>query len=219
MSHLNNSRQPSPAGGQTIAFAERYFRSEHFDTVFQNGMALVEEAASYLDGEGRHVSSRLDPVHAYAYSTESMRLTARLMQVASWLLIQRAVNREEMSEQQGRTERAKLQLREPSHLARSEDFDGLPETMKDLVARSLKLYERVLCLDHMLSGTQLHNSRMMDSWEQDHQLMTHPDRLDAARQRAPHPAGTHKSGPATKKATKKAAETTGVIEMQDVFKS
>ena len=60
-------------------------------------MTLVEEAASYLDGPGREESRDLPRPAAVAYSTESMRLTTRLMQVASWLLLQRAVNEGELT--------------------------------------------------------------------------------------------------------------------------
>ena len=60
-------------------------------------MTLVEEAAAYLDGPGRGKSSALPRPAALAYSTESMRLTTRLMQVASWLFLQRAVNEGELA--------------------------------------------------------------------------------------------------------------------------
>ena len=53
------------------------------------GMALVERTAEYLDREGRTESRKLKPPVSLAYSTESMRLTTRLLDLASWLLIQR----------------------------------------------------------------------------------------------------------------------------------
>ena len=60
-------------------------------------MELVEETASYLDGEGRQESKLLSRNAALAYAAESMRLTTRLMQVASWLLVQRAVREGDMA--------------------------------------------------------------------------------------------------------------------------
>ena len=68
-----------------------FTRSELFDHTFQEGMDLVEETAGYLDGGGRQESKLLSRNAALAYAAESMRLTTRLMQVASWLLVQRAV--------------------------------------------------------------------------------------------------------------------------------
>ena len=58
--------------------------SELFDRTFQEGMELVEETATYLDGTGRQDSKLLSRSAALAYAGESMRLTTRLMQLASW---------------------------------------------------------------------------------------------------------------------------------------
>jgi hypothetical protein len=73
-----------------------FARSELFDRTFQEGMDLVEETAGYLDGSGRQESKLLARSAALAYAAESMRLTTRLMQVASWLLVQRAVREGDM---------------------------------------------------------------------------------------------------------------------------
>ena len=63
-------------------------------------MSLVEETAGYLDGQGRAASKVLPRMASVLYAAESMRLTTRLMQMASWLLLQRAVNNGEMSRDQ-----------------------------------------------------------------------------------------------------------------------
>jgi len=84
--------EPSPDGTVwRAAVVLDFARSELFDRTFQEGMALVEETASYLDGPGRQESKSLERRLALGYAGESMRLTTRLMQVASWLLVQRAV--------------------------------------------------------------------------------------------------------------------------------
>ncbi|WP_275427802.1 DUF1465 family protein, partial [Enterobacter hormaechei] len=75
-------------------------RSETFNHIYDEGMGLVEEAAAYLDGEGRADAKRLSRVAATLYAAESMRLTTRLMQVASWLLLQRASRSGEMTQEQ-----------------------------------------------------------------------------------------------------------------------
>ena len=56
---------------------------------------MVEDSAAYLDGPGREDSKGLARHVALAYAGESMRLTTRLMQVASWLLVQKAIADEE----------------------------------------------------------------------------------------------------------------------------
>jgi len=57
---------------------------------------LVEEAASYLDGPGRIDSRKLNRELALVYAAESMEVTTRLMQAASWLVVQRAVREKDM---------------------------------------------------------------------------------------------------------------------------
>src|SRR5713101_9496924 len=77
---------------QPVSFGERLAASQNFSRLFRDGMKLVEDTAAYLDGPGRQESKLLDRAASLAYATESMRLTTRLMQLASWLLLHRAVN-------------------------------------------------------------------------------------------------------------------------------
>ncbi len=74
-----------------------FARSALFERTFQDGMALVEDTAAYLDGAGRQESRLLPKSAALAYASESMRLTTQLMQTASWLLVQRAVREGDMA--------------------------------------------------------------------------------------------------------------------------
>src|ERR1700754_1880066 len=61
-----------------------------FERTFDEGMALVEETARYLDGKGREEARALSRKAAMLYAGESMRVTTRLVQAASWRLVQRA---------------------------------------------------------------------------------------------------------------------------------
>ena len=88
--------------GNYVSFGQKLVSSEAFRTLFREGMSLVEETAAYLDGDGREDSRKLARTAALAYATESMRLTTRLMQIASWLLIQRAANDGEINQEQAR---------------------------------------------------------------------------------------------------------------------
>ena len=73
-------------------------------------MDLVEETAAYLDGAGRTEAKALDRAVSLTYATESMRLTTRLMQLASWLLLHRAVKEGEMTLTQANREKTKVKL-------------------------------------------------------------------------------------------------------------
>ena len=129
-----------------VSFGARLAGSQSFAGLFRDGMALVEETAAYLDGPGRKESKSLERNAALAYATESMRLTTRLMQLASWLLLHRAVNEGEMSLTQASQEKTKVKLSVVEPQA-EEIARLLPQKLRDLIARSLKLLERVRRLD------------------------------------------------------------------------
>ena len=121
-----------------------FAKSELFDRTFDEGMLLVEETAGYLDGAGRHDSKILSRNAALAYATESMRLTTRLMQVASWLLVQRAVREGEMAAEAACAENYRLA---EEIAAVGAAIEELPYGLVNLLQRSERLYERVRHLD------------------------------------------------------------------------
>lgn len=133
-----------------IDFAERFASSALFDKVFSEGMGLVEETANYLDGPGRKDARQLDRQGSLNYATESMRLTTRLMQLASWLLLQRAVKLGEMTQTQTRDEKYRVKLDDVSDQGPAEIQHTIPEPLKDLIDRSLRIHERIARIDQQL---------------------------------------------------------------------
>ncbi len=122
-----------------------FARSELFDRTFQEGMDLVEETAAYLDGSGRQDSKLLSRNAALAYASESMRLTTRLMQVASWLLVQRAVREGDMAPESACDDR--YRLGEEAGADERAAAEDLPYGLLELLDRSSRLYDRVRHLD------------------------------------------------------------------------
>jgi regulator of CtrA degradation len=140
----------STGGRPPVSFAERLAGSDAFKSLFREGMLLVEEAAAYLDGDGRDEAKLLARTEALAYAAESMRLTTRLMQIASWLLLQRAVNEGEMTQNQAASEKNKVRLSSQDMASRPDIFARLPERLKDLVTQSMRLQARVVHLDQLI---------------------------------------------------------------------
>jgi regulator of CtrA degradation len=143
-------------GLQPVSFGARLAASQNFSRLFRDGMKLVEDTAAYLDGPGRRESKLLDRPASLAYATESMRLTTRLMQLASWLLLHRAVNEGEMSLAQANKERMRIKLpaEQPppspppqAGQGRMGETPALPAGLDDLIARSKKLKDQVRRLD------------------------------------------------------------------------
>ena len=137
---------PSWRGRVVLDFA----RSELFDRTFREGMELVEETASYLDGPGRQESKQLSRTAALGYAGESMRLTTRLMQVASWLLVQRAVREGDMEPHAACDSRYRLAREALAADSEPGRRDILPIGLIDLLERSERLYERVMHLDRRM---------------------------------------------------------------------
>ena len=159
----------------TVSFGARFAQSEQFRSVFREGMALVEAAATYLDGDGRKEARKLRPPHSLAYATESMRLTTRLMQLASWLLIRRAVSEGELTPEQAVEEQRKIKLPGAGSDQPSKEFEVLPERLRELIQLSLKLQERVIRLDQMLGLNRLPLTAQLEN-----PLQTQLSRLRAA---------------------------------------
>ncbi|MBN9242114.1 MAG: DUF1465 family protein [Mesorhizobium sp.] len=137
---------------KTIKLAERRVFSQSFRPLYNEGMGLVEQAAEYLDGKGRAEAKKLSRLGATLYAAESMRLTTRLMQIASWLLLQRAANSGEMTRDQVASEKSKVRLDTASAHEDVAGWAELPADFIDLVTRSLRLQALVRRMDDEVYG-------------------------------------------------------------------
>ena len=144
-------------GAGTVVYAPKgaaiqgFAASELFERTFQEGMDLVEETAAYLDGGGRQDSKLLSRNAALAYAGESMRLTTQLMQVASWLLVQRAVRQGEMAAAAAGEARYRLGEASDTDAAVADvPIEDLPMSLIHLCERSERLFERVRRLDQRM---------------------------------------------------------------------
>lgn len=152
MSVESKTGTTTKSDGTTIPFGKKFAESGNFSAVFEEGMGLVEATAAYLDGEGRAEAKQLEPPASLAYATESMRLTTRLMQIASWLLIRRAVNDGEMTPEEAFEEQHKVKFQSPQTGTREETYAALPQRLRELNEASLNLYRRVIAIDRLLKA-------------------------------------------------------------------
>ena len=158
MSEMNTSAghasgNPAANSAEMISFGARFAASDQFDAIYKEGMDLVERTASYLDGSGRKEAKGLQAPLTLTYATESMRLTTRLLELASWLMLHRALKDGEIDQQQAALRRQRVKLApigRPSHV---KGFDELPAGLRDLVRHSFALNDRITRLDHALTST------------------------------------------------------------------
>lgn len=139
--------QSAESGNSAASFVQ----SELFARTFREGMALVEETANYLDGAGREASKTLSRSSALAYAGASMRLTTLLMQIASWLLVLRAVREGEMKVDEARDDKYRLKPRET--IMGDLRAEGVPEPLINLIESTGVLYARIARIDADLFGS------------------------------------------------------------------
>ena len=135
----------------TVSFGERFQSSEQFDHIFKEGMALVERTAAYLDGSGRKEAKALAGGAGVLYATESMRLTTRLLDLASWLLIRRALKEGEITDEEASKKRRRVKLQAFGRPAHVKGYSELPDGLKALIDESFSLHDRIVQLDRAMS--------------------------------------------------------------------
>lgn len=137
-----------PADDRLVSLAERRVASPAFAALFDEGIALIDAAADYLDGPGRADSARLERRAQAIYAEESRRLSTRLMNLTSWLLLQKAVTDGDMSAATARREADKVDLGVDG--PPPEPDARLPAPLAGLVRRSHELQRQVRQLDAAL---------------------------------------------------------------------
>lgn len=140
--------------------AGAFVQSAMFARTFREGMMLVEETAGYLDGEGRTASKELSRDAAMSYAGASMRLTTQLMQIASWLLVLRAVRENEMALSEAGEKKYRLDPAPPAD--NDYEFAGLPPKLLLLIENARQLYGRIARLDADIFGDETTARRTSD---------------------------------------------------------
>ena len=156
-----------------IAFGRQFASSDAFRSLFREGMTLVEDAAAYLDGQGRDHSRALPRLSALTYANESMRLTTRLMQLASWLLVQRSLAEGEMSTNDAAVQLANMRIHRNELPLSPDQIETLPETLVTLIHQSFRLQNRVQHLDGIINKTSVNveNTRGRNAVALQHMLL------------------------------------------------
>jgi len=129
------------------AEALKFTGSELFQRLFREGIELVEETAAYLDGDGRIESRLLTRSASLVYASESMKLTTRLMQIASWLLVQRAINEGNLDADVAFQPRYRLSERSQNSEPLPAD---LPIALVEAILKAERLHDRVYYLDQKM---------------------------------------------------------------------
>ena len=125
------------------------------ERLYKETLQLLNEARSYIHfAEG--TNEKLESNARLRVSYETLRITARLSQVMTWLLTEKAVANGEIPLEQARGDGFSIYggefcAEDPT----PEESAGLPAGLQDLLDRTRSLYQRALRLEEMLKSSSL----------------------------------------------------------------
>lgn len=126
-------------------------RRQLVESLYTEAMVLADEVRSYFERDGQEERRQLGPMVRIGYSCESLKTTTRLMHVIAWLLTQRAIDANEIDEEEAGNHDRLLGDAVPSD---PDICRKLPDSARLLIASSEQLYKRTLRLQELfLNGT------------------------------------------------------------------
>lgn len=137
-----------PQNGPAVAASDTAI--SFLDGTYREALALTREARDYVMHQERRDKAGLPPDQQLVASCESLRLTARLTQVVSWLLVQKAVQAGELDRSQAAAPELRLSGHAVCTVTEPAGRIEMPSRLGELLDRSLALYSRVERLDALL---------------------------------------------------------------------
>jgi regulator of CtrA degradation len=120
------------------------------EKLYRETTQLLNEARSYITFAESN-NDKLDTNVRLLVSYETLRITARLSQVMTWLLTEKAVLAEEIPLDQARGDGFSIYGGDFCETeTKPEDLKKIPQGLVDLLHRTFLLYQRALRLEEML---------------------------------------------------------------------
>lgn len=122
----------------------------YFGGTYDEAMTLMVEARNYMSFVEQRERRKVEAVAGLRMSCEAMRVTSRLTQVMAWLLMQRAVHEGEIAPTTALAEENRLSGFDVCMDQTFRDDEALPQGLRSLLDRSLRLYQRIARLEHQM---------------------------------------------------------------------
>ena len=125
-------------------------QTTNFNRTYDETLDMIVEARNYMtyvDPRERCIPAERSDLR---FSCEALRVTSRLTQVMAWLMLQRAVQDGEITQQDAMAEDKRLSGQDVCLDNESVDDGNLPKGLRDLLERSFRLYQRVSRLEAMV---------------------------------------------------------------------
>lgn len=117
---------------------------------YDETLALLYEARAYITARGDQDRRDLVDAQRLVYCSESLRVTARLGQAMAWILVRKAVQAGELTEDEACQPEYRLDWRSVCGPQDDDTLYHLPRGLVSLMTRSAALYARIDRLDRML---------------------------------------------------------------------
>lgn len=119
---------------------------------YDETMSLLCEARAYITARGDQDRRSLGGAQRLIYCSESLRVTARLGQAMAWILVRKAVQAGELTEDEACQPEHRLDWRSVCGPQDNENTEELPRGLVSLMTRSEALYARIDRLDRLLDS-------------------------------------------------------------------
>ena len=120
------------------------------DRTFDEGVALTVEARNYISFQDQVSGDRKNLPHNLHVGYQHTRVSARLIQVMTWLLAMKALLAGEISPEQFSSPQYALPSAEECENPTGPELAELPDGLRSLLERTHALYARILRLDAMV---------------------------------------------------------------------
>jgi regulator of CtrA degradation len=120
------------------------------DRTFDESLALTQEVRNYIAYHEQADRREFELSRCLHVGYHHTRVSARLIQVMTWLLAMKALLSGEISPEQFTAPQYALTESEECSSDKGEDDPEMPVGLRDLMARSHALYSRILRLDAMV---------------------------------------------------------------------
>lgn len=122
------------------------------DRTFDEGLALTQEVRNYIAYHEQADRREFELARCLHVGYHHTRVSARLIQVMTWLLAMKALLSGEISPEQFSAPQYALTESEECSSDKGEDDGEIPVGLRDLMMRSHALYDRIMRLDAMVKA-------------------------------------------------------------------
>jgi regulator of CtrA degradation len=122
------------------------------DRTFDEGVALTLEVRNYIAYHEQADRREYDLTRCLQVGYQHTRVSARLIQVMTWLLAMKALLAGEISPEQFASPQYELNTSEECSSESGPENTEIPAGLRSLLERSNALYQRILRLDTMVRG-------------------------------------------------------------------